>query len=42
MACQLSGKAYKDQILLFDCFNYILKEGQPPRTWSEAINLVIR
>ena len=36
-------KAFKDQIvpMLFDCFNYTLKKGEPPGTWSEAIILVI-
>ncbi len=36
-------KAFKDQLIpmLFDCFNYMLKGGEPPRTWSEAIILII-
>ena len=27
--------------MLFDCFNYTLKKGEPPGTWREAIILVI-
>lgn len=36
-------KAFKVQLVptLFDCFNYTLKGGEPPRTWSEAIILII-
>ena len=36
-------KAFKDEIvpMLFDCFNYTLKKGEPPSTWREAIILVI-
>ncbi len=32
-------KSFKDQLIpmLFDCFNYMLKGGEPPRTWSSII-----
>ena len=37
------NKAFKDEIvpMLFDCFNYTLKKGEPPSTWREAIISVI-
>lgn len=32
-------KNFKEQIvpILLDCFNHTLKEGDPPRTWREAV-----
>ena len=36
-------KAFKEQIvpILLECFNHALKEGDPPRTWREAVISVI-
>ena len=36
-------KAFKEQIvpIHLDCFNHTLKEGDPPRTWREAMISVI-